>query len=366
MECTTVIAGPVHAASPERPISPMKSTASRPSISLIDVSGYLPEKGIPAEHYANFAGTDDLRGELMFRAPDFLHLARKDESNVDMIQRAVAGLVERHGAEVVSDVDILLTHSQVLDQFIQGCGGEVAHRLGIEPPWVLNVHNGGCAAFVHLMRLARSMLTSGSGQTALIALAQNGAGEIVDQEDVRKKAQWPVPGDGAAVGLLRVSDESPILDILCRYCSEFAGDMTMTTTDPKRAWWQADTGELHVGFDESSITDVIARGNRLVPELSLAVCDRIGVRSDDLDLLVTNQPNQVFLRKWRKALELPRERHHDTFDECGNLFGVGIPLNFDRAINAGKVKAGDTVMMAGFAHADDFAGAAAIRWGGRG
>ena len=97
-----------------------------------------------------------------------------------------------------------------------------------------------------------------------------------------------------AVGLLRVSDESPILDISCRYCSEFAGDMTMTTTDPKRRSPQAGTGELHVGFDESSITDVIARGNRLVPELALTVCDRIGVRSQDLDLLVTNQPNRVF------------------------------------------------------------------------
>jgi 3-oxoacyl-[acyl-carrier-protein] synthase III len=29
------------------------------------------------------------------------------------------------------------------------------------------------------------------------------------------------------------------------------------------------------------------------------------------------------------------------------------------------VKAGDTVMMAAFAHAGDFAGAAAVRWGGR-
>jgi 3-oxoacyl-[acyl-carrier-protein] synthase III len=344
----------------------MRSTASRPSVSLIDVSAYLPEKRIPAEYYANFAGTDDLRGELMFRAPQFRHHARKDESNVDMMQRAVAGLVERHGADVVSNVDILLTHSQLPDHFIQGCGGEAAHRLGMEPPWVHDVHNGGCAAFVHLMRLARSMLTSGSGQTALIAVAQSGAGKIFDQEEVRKKAQSSVPGDGTAVGLLRVSDESPILDILCRYCSEFAGDMTMTTTDPKHSWWQAGTGEPHVGFDESSITDVIARGNRLVPEMALAVCDRIGVRSQDLDLLVTNQPNRVFLRKWRKAMGLPRERHHDTFDECGDLFGVGIPVNFDSAINAGRVKAGDTVTMAGFAHAGDFAGAAAIRWGGRG
>jgi 3-oxoacyl-[acyl-carrier-protein] synthase-3 len=344
----------------------MKSTASKQSVSLIDVSAYLPEKRVPAEYYANFAGIVDVRGELMFRAPQFRHHAREDESNVEMIQRAVAGLVERHGADVVSNVDVLLTHSQLPDRFSQGCGGEIAHRLGMERPWVLDVRNGGCVAFVHLMRLARSLLTSGSGQTALIAMAQNGAGKIFDEEAIRKRAQSSLPGDGAAVALLRASDESPILDIWWRNCCEFAGDMTMTTTDPKRAWWQAGTGELEVGLDESSITDVIARGYRLVPELAQAVCDRIGVRCQDLDLLVTNQPNRVFLRNWRKALGLPGERHHDTFDECGDLFGVGIPVNFDSAINAGKVKAGDTVMMAGFAHAGDFAGAAAIRWGGRG
>lgn len=43
-------------------------------------------------------------------------------------------------------------------------------------------------------------------------------------------------------------------------------------------------------------------------------------------LLVTNQPNPIFLRNWNQALEVPRERHVDTFRECGNLFGVGIPV----------------------------------------
>ena len=87
--------------------------------------------------------------------------------------------------------------------------------------------------------------------------------------------------------------------------------------------------------------------------------------SKELDLLVTNHPNRVFLRNWRDALELPPERHVDTFDDCGNLFAAGIPVNFDRAVTGGRVKAGDTVLMAAFAHAGDFAGAAAVRWGGR-
>lgn len=62
---------------------------------------------------------------------------------------------------------------------------------------------------------------------------------------------------------------------------------------------------------------------------------------------------------------LPPQRHRDTFDECGNLFGAGIPINLDRAIADGQLGAGEVVMMAAFAHAGDFAGAAAVRWGGR-
>jgi len=173
-----------------------------------------------------------------------------------------------------------------------------------------------------------------------------------------------VPGDGAAVGLVTRSDDSPILDVETRTYGEFAGDMTIAM-DPPRKWWQPGTGEAYIGFTESKITKVLARGNRQVPEVALAVCHRIGMKSKDVDLFVTNQPNRVFLRNWRDALELPKARHVDTFDECGNLFGAAIPINLDRAITDGRISAGDTVLMAAFAHAGDFAGAAAIRWGGR-
>jgi 3-oxoacyl-[acyl-carrier-protein] synthase III len=214
------------------------------------------------------------------------------------------------------------------------------------------------------LKVARQLLASGEGHTAVIAIAQNAAGQVFDQPGVRRKAQSSVPGDGAAVGLVTLSDESPILDIECRTYGEYAGDMTLAP-DPPRKWWAAGPGEMCIGFTETNITKVLARGNRQVPEAAYAVCDRIGLKPKDIDLLVTNQPNRVFLRNWREALEVPEERHRDTFDECGNLFGAGIPVNLDRAISEGQLDAGDVIMMAAFAHAGDFAGAAAVRWGGR-
>ncbi|MDT5097271.1 MAG: 3-oxoacyl-[acyl-carrier-protein] synthase [Mycobacterium sp.] len=334
------------------------------TVSLLDISTYLPGEPVSAEYYVGFAETDELRENLMFRAPKFRHHVAKDETAIDMVERAAAGLVERHGQDTIANADVLITHVQLPDMPFYGSGGGIAHRLGMKPNWVLDLHNGGCAAFVLAMKVARSLIDSGQAETALIAVAQNAAGTIFDQETIRSKAQSSVPGDGAAVGLLARSDKSPILDIECRTYGEYAGDMTIAV-DPARKWWEAGTGEGCIGFTESKITKVLARGNRQVPEVSYAVCDRIGIKPADLDLLVTNQPNRAFLRNWRDALELPKEKHRDTFEQCGNLFAAGIPVNLERAISDGQLKKGDTALMAAFAHAGDFAGAAVLKWGGR-
>ncbi|EFV13050.2 3-oxoacyl-ACP synthase III family protein [Segniliparus rugosus] len=335
------------------------------TLSLLDVASYLPENRVSADWYAEVAESDELSENVMFKAPKFRHHIAEDETAVDMVERAAAGILERHGPAAVAGADVLIMHTQLPDLPFVGCGGEVAKRLGMKPKWILDVHNGGCAAFPHMISLAQKILAGAEpGTKAVIAAAQNAAGQIFTQPHVRTLAQAAIPGDGAGCGLLEVSDASPILGVECRNYSEYAGDMVYKV-DPPRKYWQAGPGEGHVGFTESKIIKVLARGNRQVPEVAHAVCAQIGIASKDLDLLVTNQPNRLFLRNWREALELPEERHPDTFDECGNLFAAGIPVTFDHAIAEGKVKRGDVVMLAAFAHAGDFAGAAAVRWGGR-
>lgn len=206
-------------------------------VSLTDVSTYLPGEPISADYYAQFAGSDELRDNLMFRAPKFRHHVGPDESAIDMVEQAAQGLIERHGRDVIENVDVLITHTQMPDMPFYGAGGGIAHRLGMRPSWVLDLHNGGCAAFVLGLNVARKLLTSGEGRTALIAIAQNAAGQVFDQPGVRRMAQAAVPGDGAAVGLVTLSDQSPILDVECRTYGEYAGDMTLAI-DPPRKWWQ--------------------------------------------------------------------------------------------------------------------------------
>ncbi|MFE6859496.1 3-oxoacyl-ACP synthase III family protein [Nocardia sp. NPDC057668] len=337
---------------------------STDTVSLVDIAGYLPENVVSADYFARYADPEDVTGSLMFKAPKFRRHVAPGETPADMAERAIAPILARRGREVLREVDILIVHTQLPETGIVGNGGEVAARLGINPEWLIDLHNGGCAAFVHAMKLARQLLISTDARSALIVTVQNSAGQIFTQEQVRGKPQAAIPGDGAGAGLLVKSGASPILDIETRHLPEFAGQMTVLA-DPPRRYWEAGPGQMHVGFTESKIAKVLGRGNRIVPEVTQAVCRRLGIPSTELDLLVTNQPNRAFLRNWRDALQLPAERHPDTFDECGNLFAAGIPVTFDRAVDEGRVPAGALVVFAGFAHAGDFAAAAAVRWGGR-
>jgi 3-oxoacyl-[acyl-carrier-protein] synthase-3 len=186
------------------------------TVSLRDVSSYLPGEPISADYYAQFAETDDLRDNVMFRAPKFRHHVAEDETAIDMVERATEGLVARHGPDVITNVDVLITHTQMPDMPFYGGGGGMAHRLGMRPSCVLDLHNGGCAAFVLALQVAKQLLSSGELKTALIAIAQNAGGQVFDQPTVRRKPQASVPGDGAAVALVTLSDRSPILDVETR------------------------------------------------------------------------------------------------------------------------------------------------------
>ncbi|MFR9750421.1 3-oxoacyl-ACP synthase III family protein [Nocardia sp. 004] len=337
-------------------------TGGLPQVSLVDVASYLPGAPIGTEYFTQFSRSDRMAKNVMFRSPKSRHHVARDETAVDMVEQAVAPLRERHGEDAISDIDVLITHTQLPDNPVLGCGSEVARRLGIRPSFVYDVHNSGCAAFVHMMAIARMVLQSTPARTALIAATQNCAGPVFTQSEIRKLAHAPVPGDGCGVGLLRKDDSAPILDIECRTYPEFAGDMEFSTNGARR-YWEPGEGQGCVSFNESKVTKVLARGNRLVPEVAFAVCDRIGVRGSEVDTFVTNQPNRLFLRNWHDALELPPERHPDTFDSCGNMFAAGIPVTLDTENRAGRLPNGSLVLMAGFAHAGDFAGAAAVRWG---
>lgn len=175
-----------------------------------------------------------------------------------------------------------------------------------------------------------------------------------------EKSLNDIPGDGFAVSYVTNNDERPFLTFEFENYPEFSEDMR-SNCDGKH-WWEMRESTGCIDFNENKLALIVARGNKTVPKMIKKVCDNIKVNFSDIDYLITNQPNTNFLRNWREAISLPKEKQLETFENYANLFGAAIPVNLATYTKNNTIKRGDLLCLAGFSHACDYSGAALIRW----
>ncbi len=327
------------------------------SMSLIKTASYLPGTPIDLSFFQNDAG----ESEGFLRGGKYRHHISAHESAADMIINASSQLIKELNLDPTKDIDIILTNVSCPDQPFNGCGVEVKHRLGAKAKWVFDIHNTGCISFVMLMTLAQSLMASYKAKTALICCVQSAAGRIFANPQIRSRPESCVPGDGCGVGYFVANEESPIKSIVQYSYGEYATDMRATSDDEK-SWWQDRKAALRLDLSEDRIPKIVMRGNKIVPQVIKEACQEAGILPSALNILITNQPNSVFLRNWREALELPKASQIETFEEHGNMFGAAIPICFERGVTDGRIKKNDYIALGGFSHAGDFAASAIIHW----
>jgi len=321
---------------------------------------YLPANEVRLDFFFGEGAVPLGRSPLLRPPSTRRHVAANERASA-MIEQAARPIFDRLHVEPVDNIDLLVTNVLLPDNPITGSGAEVAARLGCNPAWVIDLHNGGCASFPYMLKLTQALADAGEVRTALLCNVQNTAGQVFAQSDIRVRSHAVNAGDGCGVAYLRVGEGSPLLGVVVRNSPASAKDMGLDLPDGRK-YWEPGASQVDIHFDQANAEAIIERGNRLVPSVVREVLDKIGVTPADVDVLITNQPNRMFLRNWRDELGVPAERHLDTFDELGNLYGAGTPVTLARAQKAGCLKPGDLVVVAGFAHAGDFAAAAALRW----
>ena len=71
-------------------------------------------------------------------------------------------------------------------------------------------------------------------------------------------------------------------------------------------------------------------------------------RLEDIDWFIPHQANMRIITAAAKKLGMPMERVIATVDEHANTSAASIPLAMDLAVRDGRIKRGDTLLMAAF------------------
>jgi len=234
-----------------------------------------------------------------------------------------------------SDIDLIIVATSTPDMVFPSTACIVQDKLGIHgcPAFDLQAV---CSGFVYALTVAESMIRTGAATRALVIGAEVFS-RILDFDD---RTTCVLFGDGAGAVVLEASDKPGILATELHADGRHVGILCVPGTvangkvfgDPLLKMDGQAVFKLAVGVLESVASSVLAKAGRTAA---------------DVDWLIPHQANIRIMHSTARKMKLPQDKLIVTVDEHGNTSAASVPLALDVAVRAGKVRAGDTVLLEG-------------------
>ena len=203
--------------------------------------------------------------------------------------------------------------------------------------------NAACSGFVYGLVTAHGLIAMGARKVLLIGT--DSLSRITDWDD-RNTAVLFGDGSGAVV-LEAVEGPGQLL----------AWDLDADGSLGRLLW--AEVG----GFIHMEGKEVFRRAVRIMVDSATKTMNHAGVTADDIALVVPHQANVRIIQAACDRLGIEIERAVTVLDRTGNTSSASIPLALDDALDSGRVKEGDLLLLVGFGGGMT-AASAVLRWGG--
>ena len=248
-----------------------------------------------------------------------------------------------------TDIGLIVLATATPDQTFPSSATKVQHLLGIKDAIAFDVH-AVCTGFLYALAVADSMLRGGNAKAALVIGAETFS-RILDWED---RTTCVLFGDGAGAVVLRAeeTDGRGILATKLHADGQW-GDMLYVDGGPSTT---GTVGKLRMKGREVFRHAVVNLADVLGEVLEAA-----NLTPADVDWVVPHQANARIIDATARKLGLPAERVVLTVDRHANTSAASVPLALDVAVQDGRIKPGDCVVLEAMGGGFTW-GAAAVRF----
>lgn len=235
-----------------------------------------------------------------------------------------------------TDIDLIIVATTTPDLTFPATAAIVQAKLGAGPGTAFDIQ-AVCTGFVYALSTAEKFLASGQHRRALVIGAETFS-RILDWKD---RATCVLFGDGAGAFVLERMDEAD---------ADGRGVLSSFLRCDGR---MVDLLYVDGGVSSSQTAGhVRMQGNRVfreavnkISEAMLAVCADVGIAPGDVDWFVPHQANQRIIQGVVQKLDLREEQVVSTIAGQGNTSAASIPLAYCAAVDDGRIKRGDLVML---------------------
>lgn len=261
-------------------------------------------------------------------------------------------------ANITADeIDLLIVATATPEQPIPHTGAFVGEGLGLRCG-SFDI-SAGCAGFIYELVTGSALLTSGSLRHVLVIGAET-LSRVTDPND---RGTCILFGDGAAAMVLTPSDDDgPGLISWDLGCDGSSAGLLGITAGGSRVPASEKTIAAGMQYIKMQGQEVFRRAVRVVVDSALISLERAGITTNEIDWFIPHQANLRIIEAGARRLKIPMDKTIVNIDKYGNTSAASIPLALAEAVDSGKIKSGDRILLSGFGAGMTW-GSAVIEWG---
>lgn len=314
----------------------------------------VPERVMTNDEIAEFVDTSDewivSRTGIRER-----RIAAKDESTSTLATRAAFRALDRTELHP-HDIELVIVASATPDHLFPATACLVQDHLGAVNAGAFDL-SAACSGFIFALNMASQAIRTGSINNALV-IGSETLSRFIDWND---RGTCILFGDGAGAFVLQAS-ESPggVLSAVMRSDGS-GGDLLSIPAGGSRIPATLETVHRNQHAIHMNGREVFRFATRVMADATREAAEKAGLEVDKLDLVVPHQANRRIIEAAARGLDLPIERFMINLDRYGNTSSASIPIAMCEALEGGRLKPGDNIVMVGFGAGLTW-GALAMQW----
>ena len=264
--------------------------------------------------------------------------------------RAARQAIDRAGLQA-EDIDLIFCATVSPDQILPSTGCIIQAELGANKAAAMDLV-AACSGFLYGLTLAETMIRTGQSKYALVI----GAEVLTQYVDYTDRNTCILFGDGAGAAVLgQVDGDRGILAARIRSDGRYLEQLYSPGGGTRRP---ATAATLAAGdhFFKMKGNELFKVAVRSMTDISREVLEEAGLSATDVKLFIPHQANQRITDGVASKLNVESERVYSNIAMHGNTSAASIPIALDECVEAGRITAGDLVLMASFG--------GGVTWGG--
>ena len=324
---------------------------------------YVPENVVSNDDLSKLIDTNDEWIQERTGIQNRRHIIRGEDTTTTMGVKAAKIAIERSGI-AKEEIDFIVFATLSPDYYFPGPGVLVQRDLGLGTIGALDVRNQ-CSGFVYAISVADQYIKTGMYKNVLV-IGSEVHSTGLDMTS-RGRGVSVIFGDGAGAAVLSRENDltKGILSTHLHSEGQHAEELIVKAPG-MGARWVTDIIKDNDPNDESYFPYMNGQfvfKNAVVrfSEVIMEGLQANNLQVSDIDMLIPHQANLRISQFIQQKFKLTDDQVYNNIMNYGNTTAASIPIALTEAWEKGKIKSGDTVVLAAFGSGFTW-GSVIIKW----